>query len=330
MRIFRDDQANLKYIRDQSILILGYGGQGRAFGLNLRDSGLSVTVCLKSDSASKKIAVEDNLKTITPSQIDSQYSLIIFLIPDHIHGDFFERHIAKRMRKEATLVFAHGYSIHFGIVKPPPGADIIMVAPHGPGVDLRQKFLDKSGLSCFIAEYQNGSGQAIQKALALAKAIGATRAGAFLTTFEHEAIGDIFGEQVLLCGGLSELAMKAYMVMVDNGIPRENAYLETVHQIDLLASLIRRHGIHGMTRRISKTAQYGMYQTRGKIIDKVAEKRFGNIFRQIKSGKFAEKWQAEYKNGLKNLNEYIETLKEDRLEKTSKRMRKLLKGRPRK
>jgi len=170
----------------------------------------------------------------------------------------------------------------------------------------------------------------MKKALALAKAIGATKAGAFLTTFEHEALGDIFGEQVLLCGGLSELITASYETMIKNGIPPENAYLETVHQIDLLANLIKQHGIHGMSRRISKTAQYGMYQTTGKIIDKAAEKRFERIFRQIKSGKFAEQWQAEYKNGLKNLNNYIETLKGDRLEKTSKRMRKLLKGKPRK
>ncbi len=330
MRIFRDDQADLKYIRDEAILILGYGGQGRAFGLNLRDSGLKPTVCLKSNSRSKKAALEDNLTTITPSQIDSHYSLIIFLIPDHIHGNFFERHIARRMRKDVTLVFAHGYSVHFGIVKPPCGADVILVAPHGPGDDLRQKYLDKSGLSCFIAAYKNSSGKALQKALALAKAIGATRAGAFLTTFEHEAIGDIFGEQALLCGGLSELVSASYETMVKNGIPPENAYLETVHQIDLLATLIKRHGIHGMAHRISKTAQYGMYQSAGKIIDKTAEKRFEQIFRQIKAGKFAEQWQAEYKNGLKNLNEYIETLKGARLEKTSRRIRRLLKGKPRK
>lgn len=326
MRIFRDDKADLKQIRAESILILGYGSQGRAFGLNLRDTGLNPTICLKSNSRSKKTAIEDNFDIITPSQIDSRYSLIIFLIPDHIHGDFFERYLAGRIRDDATLVFAHAYSIHFGLIKPSPKADIILVAPHGPGIDLRQKYLDKGGLSCFIAEYQNNSGKAIKRALALAKAIGATKAGVFLTTFEHEAIGDIFGEQVLLCGGLSELVRKAYTIMVKNGIPPENAYLETAHQIDLLAGLIKRYGIHGMSERISKTALYGMSQTSDKIIDTAAEKRFERIFKQIKAGKFARQWQDEYKNDLKNLKEFSKSLKSDRLEKTSKRMRSLLKG----
>jgi len=324
MRIFRDKHADLNLIKKDKILILGYGGQGRAFALNMNDSGLDITVCLKSSSKSVPEVRKNKLPVITPTQIDNKYKLVVFCIPDHIQGVFYNRYIKKNLSTHTTLVFAHSYSIHFGLIDPHPESDIVLVAPHGPGNDLRETYLDKTGLSCFVAEYQNSSGFALKKALAVAKAIGATRAGAFLTTFQDEVIGDLFGEQVLLCGGLAELIEKAYQTLVDNGIPPENAYLETVHQIDLLASLVKNYGIHGMTERISKTAQYGMLKTTRKIVDSAAEKRLQRIFKDIKSGKFATDWQNEYKQGLKNLKDYKKLLKQSNLEKTSKKMRKLL------
>jgi len=330
MKIFRDDQADTKYIKNNNILILGYGSQGRAFGLNLRDSGLNITICLPPKSESTKAAGKDNLPTISPTQIDARYDFIIFLIPDHIHGEFFRQYIINHPLKNATLVFAHAYSIHFKIIEPPADSDVILVAPHGPGVDLRSKYLDNTGLTCFVAKYQDKSGLALKRALALAKAIGSTRAGAFLTTFEHEVIGDIFGEQALLCGGLSELIVKSYKIMIQNGIPPENAYLETIHQIDLLAALIKNHGIYGMSQRISKTAQYGMLCISDQIIDDNAEERLGSIFEKIESGDFAHDWQNEYKSGLKNLDKYLKTLKGGQIEETSRKMRKIMGAKNRK
>jgi ketol-acid reductoisomerase len=324
MKIFRDKHADLKLLRKEAILVLGYGSQGQAFALNMQDSGLNVTVCLKSSSKSIPAVISNGLPVITPNKIADHDSVIIFCIPDHIQGDFYDRYLKNKISPGSTLVFVHSYAIHFSLIDPLPHSDIVLVAPHGPGQDLRETYLDKTGLSCFVAEHQDISGLALKKSLAVAKAIGATRAGAFLTTFKEEAIGDLFGEQVLLCGGLAELIEKAYLILIKNGVSRENAYIETVHQIDLLASLIKKHGIHGMTERISKTAQFGMLKTSGKIIDSKAEERLQRIFNDIKTGKFAVNWQNEYKKGLTELKTYKKSLKQSDLEKASKRMRNLL------
>lgn len=323
LKVYRNEDANLNALNKNKILIIGYGSQGRAFAQNLRESGLQITVCLKKNSSSLKLAREDGIPAIFPSQIESDYGLFLFMLPDHIHAEFYEKYIRHNLKQGSCLFFAHAYSIHFGLVKPPKDIDVVMVAPHGPGTDLREKYLDKSGLSCFVSVWQDYSGHALDKALAIAKGIGSTHAGAFKTTFEQEALGDLFGEQVLLCGGLSELVIKSYDILVKNGITPENAYLETAHQIDLLATLIRRYGISGMMDRISMTAQYGMLKTSGKIIDKPAEIRIEKIFDNIKSGKFAEDWQKEYKSGLKNLGKFKKTLKNGPIEKNRIRIKKL-------
>ena len=316
MRIFTDKQANLKYLKNRKILIIGYGNQGRAFALNLHDSGIQATVCLKSGSKSISSAVEDGFEVITPAQIKSDYDFFIILIPDHIQPEFYDKYMHSKIPAKSTLLFAHGYSIHFKLIQPPEKSDVILLAPHGPGTDLRKKFMENSGLTCFTAVYRDYSGTALKQALAAAKAVGCTRAGAFQTTFEHETLGDLFGEQALLCGGLAELVMKSFEVLVKNGLPPENAYLETVQQIDLLSGLIKKHGIHGMTERISKTAQYGMLKSGSKIIDKNTEKRMQGIFDNIKSGRFAKDWQKEFHDKLVNLKAYKRRLKNTELEKT--------------
>lgn len=325
LKIYKDKDAGLKTVSKDKILIIGYGSQARAFAQNLGDSGLNVTACLRPKSASLRFARADKIPVITPSQIDSGYSMFLFMIPDHIHAEFYEKYIRKNLKQGSCLLFAHAYSIHFGLVKPPENVDIVLVAPHGPGQDLREKFLQKQGLSCFVSVWQDFTGTGLQRALAIAKGIGSTRAGAFRTTFEQEALGDLFGEQVLLCGGLSELVIKSFEVLVNNGITPENAYLETAHQIDLLASLIKQYGIAGMMDRISMTAQYGMLKTSGKIIDKSAENRIEKVFQEIKSGKFARDWQKEYKSGLKNLNGFKRSMKKNVMEKSRVKIKKVFK-----
>lgn len=322
IKIYRDKDASLKYLKKKEILILGYGSQGRAFALNLKDAGYQPIICLPPKSKTRNIVKSDKLNLITPTQINDDFNLILFMIPDHIQGDFYSKYISDKIAPNSTLLFAHAYSIHFKLIKPAPELDIILVAPHGPGQDLRDKYLDNSGLSCFVGAFQDSSGIALKTALAVAKAVRATKAGAFLTSFEHEAIGDLFGEQVLLCGGLSELIIAAFETLVKHGLPPENAYLETVHQIDLLAKLIKEHGLQGMSERISKTAQYGMLKTRGKIIDRNTEKRIDKIYAEIKSGKFAQDWQNEYNHRLKSLDKYKQELKKTSLEKTAAKMRK--------
>jgi len=326
MRIFTDKHADLKYIKKRRLLLIGYGNQGRAFAQNLRDSGLNITICLKANSKSVKTAVSDNFKVITPAQIDSQYDFYIFLIPDHVQAEFYTKYLQNRIPVGATLLFAHGYSIHFKLIHPPKNSDVILLAPHGPGRDLRETYLNDGGLTCFTAVYQDFSETALQQALGIAKALKCTQAGAFLTSFEHETLGDLFGEQVLLCGGLAELVSKSFEILVKNGLPPENAYLETVQQIDLLAGLIKNHGIHGMTERISLTAQYGMLKSGHKIIDNNTGKRMQETFERIKSGKFTREWQKEYQNKLTNLKTYKQNLKKTELEKTAAKLRKKIQG----
>ncbi len=323
LKVYRNEDANLQAVNKNKILIIGYGSQGRAFAQNLKDSGLQITACLRKKSKSLELAREDGIPTIFPGQIESDYNLFLFMLPDHVHAEFYEKYIRHNLKAGSCLLFAHAYSIHFGLIKPPKDIDVVMVAPHGPGTDLRENFLNKLGLSCFVSVWRDYTGYALDKALAIARGIGSTHAGAFQTTFEQEALGDLFGEQVLLCGGLSELVIKSYDILVKNGITPENAYLETAHQIDLLASLIKRYGIHGMMDRISMTAQYGMLKTSGKIIDKPAEKRIEKVFNNIKSGKFAEDWQKEYKSGLKNLGKFKKSLKNSLIEKSRLKIKKL-------
>jgi ketol-acid reductoisomerase len=246
------------------------------------------------------------------------------MIPDHVQGDFYDKYVKNNLKENSCLVFAHGYSIHFGLVEPLSQTDIILVAPHGPGDDLRENFIRGSGISCYVAAEQDHSGDAMNIALALAKAIGSTRIGAFETTFEHETLGDIFGEQALLCGGLAELVTESYETLVKNGIPEENAYIETAHQIDLLASLLKKHGIHGMAERISMTAQYGMLKMQEKVIDRDAEKRLNQLFGKIKSGEFARDWQHEYRIDFKNLKEFKQKLKDHSIEKTAEKIKKII------
>ena len=249
-KIYRDENADIKYINEKKILVIGYGSQGRAFALNLRDSAIDVDICLKPESLSADAARAEGLKVIGPDNIYDGYDLFLFMIPDHVQGDFYDKYVKNNLKENSCLVFAHGYSIQFRLIKPPSATDIILVAPHGPGDDLRENFIRGLGISCYIATEQDHSGDAMNIALALSKGIGSTRVGAFETTFEHETLGDIFGEQALLCGGLAELVTKSYETLVKNGIPEENAYIETAHQIDLLASLLKKHGIQGMAERI--------------------------------------------------------------------------------
>ncbi len=325
MKIYRNDHADTNLLKDENILIIGYGSQGRAFAQNLRDSGFDSTICLPPKSKSGTTAQDDEFTVIEPSDISSDYSMILMLLPDHLHGEFYDRYLAKMLSAGHSLVFAHAYSIHFGLISPNPQTDVILLAPHGPGVDLRSLYLDSNGLSAFLALKQDSSGMAHAKGLALAKAIGCTRSGVFETTFEHEALGDIFGEQALLCGGLAQLVERTFEIMVKNGLPPENAYLETVHQIDLLAGLIKKHGIAGMMERISMTAQFGMQSVSGKIIDDSSTKRMQKIYDEIKSGEFSRKWQNEYAEGLPGLKRYRQEQKSAVLEKTAKKLSRELK-----
>lgn len=323
MKIYRDKDADIALIRDRSIVVVGYGNQGSAFAQNLRDSGLNVSVSLKERSSTIRRATADGFPVI--SNGDAHLAdMILMMIPDHLHGEFFDAHLKDKLRRGQVLVFAHGYSIHFGLIKQPKGIRCLLVAPHGPGADVRSRFVNGTGLSCFIASHPVNSGTSIKHALAIAKACGCTRAGAFKTTFEHEAVGDLFGEQALLCGGLTHLLMAVFDTLVRNGIPRENAYLETAHQLELLASLIREGGVTGMFRKISQTAQFGTVVSEKSIANRKLLSELQKLYDDVASGKFARKWTREYRSDYPGITEFEKRIKSSSFEKTSAKMRKVL------
>lgn len=323
MKIYRDKDADLTLLKDRSIVIIGYGNQGTAFAHNLRDSGFDVAIALRSPSKSASIAVDDGFPVVDNADAVAA-DLLLFMLPDHLHGEFFKEHLEGKLRKGQVLVFAHGYSVHFGLIDAPSGVSCLLVAPHGPGSDLRDRYLDKTGLSCFVAAHPKNSGKPLHLAVAIAAACGCTRAGAFKTSFENETIGDLFGEQALLCGGLSHLILSVFDTLVDNGIPPENAYLETANQLDLLARLIREYGIAGMMDRVSLTAQFGTVTAEKVLGNKALRSKLQRLCDDVKSGSFSKRWAEEYKRGYPKLDEFKKSLRKSLFEITSRKMRKLL------
>ncbi|OGC75734.1 MAG: ketol-acid reductoisomerase, partial [candidate division Zixibacteria bacterium RBG_16_40_9] len=223
LKIYRDRDTDLKLLKNKTIGILGYGSQGRAQALNLADSGLRVKVGLPQKSKSRKAATKDGFKVYLPEEIPKKSDIICFLAPDHLHSEIYKSSIEKNLHKGQALIFAAGFSIHFKLVKPPKFVDVILVAPAGPGKIMRELFLKNQGIPAFLAVNQNYSGSAQDLGLAYAKGIGCTKAFVMQTTFKDEALGDIFGEQVVLCGGLSELIKAGYQTLIENGLPPENA-----------------------------------------------------------------------------------------------------------
>ena len=321
LKIYKDKNASLKYLKGKTISILGYGSQGRAQALNLRDSGLEVIIGLSPKSKDRKIAVKDGFKVFSPEKAVKNGEIISVLAPDHKHKELYEQSIQGNLSSGKTLIFAHAYSLFFKQIRPPEFIDVILVAPHGPGELVRKLFLEGKGVTSFIAVKQDYSGKALDKALAYAKGIGSTRAGAILTSFEDEAIGDLFGEQAVLCGGLSELLRAGFETLVESGLSPENAYLECVYQLDLIVELIKKYGIAGMFDRISQTAEFGSYVSGKKVINR---KQLKNILSEIKNGNFARRWMKEYESGMKNYKQMKKSWKNHLLQKTWERLNKLL------
>jgi len=323
-KIYTDKDANLRHLKKKTIAVIGYGSQGRSQALNLRDSGLEVIVGLPARSKGRKIARQDGFEVYSTPKAVRTGELISILVPDHLHKKVYQEQIGPHIRPGKTLLFACGMSIHFRLVRPPDFLDVIMVAPHAPGAVMRRLFQEGKGTPCFVAVKQDRSGKAKKKALAYAKAIGCTKAGAVETTFEHEAIGDLFGEQAILCGGLTELLKSGFNVLVKAGLPPENAYLECVHQLDYIVSIIKSHGIAGMFDRISKTAEFGSYLSGRRVITAQVERQMKRILREITDGEFAKKWLREYESGMKNYKRLKKQAAGHPIEKTSRKIREHL------
>jgi len=325
VRIYKDQDADLKYLKEMPIAVIGYGSQGRAQALNLKDSGLQVIVGLPKNSQSTKTARKDGFEVYPTNRAAKLGQIISVLAADHLHKKIYRDDLKRNLSAGKTLLFACGFSIHFKLILPPKDVDVTMVAPHAPGEVMRRFFLEKKGVPCFIAVEQDYSGKAKKRALAYAKAIGCTKAGAVETTFKDEAIGDLFGEQAVLCGGLTQLLKAGFEVLVESGLSPENAYLECVHQLDYIVDTIKSHGIAGMFDRISKTAEYGSYLVRGRVIGDRTKKEMKKILKEIEDGSFAREWIKEYENGMKNYVKMKRTHSEHPIEGIGRKIRDLMK-----
>lgn len=319
--VYKDKDANLNHIKNKTIAILGYGSQGQAQALNLRDSGLKVIIGLPKKSKKRKIVKNDGFEVFSTEDATKKADILSFLAPDHLHQQIFETEIKKNLKKGQAIIFAHAFSVHFKLVQPSEYVDVILVAPHGPGELLRKNFLQGGGLTSFFAIFQDYSKNAKKIGLAYAKGAGLIKPGMVKTTFEDEAIGDIFGEQAVLCGGLSELIKNGFETLVEDGISPENAYLECVYQLDLIVNLIKSYGISGMYERISKLAEYGSYLSGKRVINKDQMRK---ILKEIKAGKFTQRFLKEFKSSKRNYKSIKRSYQKHLLDKIGEKVGKRL------
>jgi ketol-acid reductoisomerase len=292
-----DDNADLNLLGGKTVAIIGYGSQGHAHALNLKDSGVKVVVGLRPDSASVAQAQEQGLTVLSVTEAASRGDIVMILLPDELHRQIYESEIADGIAEGNMLLFGHGFSIHYKEIEPPPGVDVAMVAPKGPGHLVRRQFLEGSGVPGLIAVEQDATGQARDLALAYAKGIGCTRGGVIETTFKDETETDLFGEQAVLCGGVSELVQAGFETLVNAGYDPQMAYFECLHEVKLIVDLMYEKGLAGMRYSISNTAEYGDY-TRGKrVITQETREAMRKILGEIQSGDFAREWIAENRAG---------------------------------
>src|SRR3990167_5046318 len=299
-KIYYDQDADLNVLKNKKIAIIGYGIQGRGQGLNLRDSGVSVIVSELPGTKNYDLAVQDGFKPMGADEATKQADIIQILTQDHLQAQIYEKFIAPNLKAGKALLFSHGFNIHYGYIKPPKDIDVIMVAPKGPGSLVRSQFVAGGGVPCLVAVEQNASKNALKLAMAHAKAVGGTRAGVIQTTFKEETETDLFGEQVVLCGGLTELIRAGFDTLVEAGYQPEMAYFECLHELKLIVDLMYRGGLAYMRYSISDTAEYGDYTAGSRIVTAETKATMRQLLKEIQSGEFAKKWIAENETGCAN------------------------------
>jgi len=323
-KVYTDKDADLSVLKNKTLAVLGFGSQGHAHALNLKESGLNVIVGLYEGSKSIAVAKEKGFKVVSTAEAVKQADVIFVALPDTKQAKVYEKDIAPNLTKGKTLLFSHGFSIHFKTIVPPKNVDVILVAPKGPGHIVRRQYVEGKGVPALIAVYQNASGKAKATALAWAKGIGGTRAGVLQTTFEEETETDLFGEQTVLCGGASALIQAGYETLVEAGYQPEMAYFECLHELKLIVDLMNEAGISGMRFSISETAKWGDVSVGPKIIDASVKKRMKAALKDIQSGKFAKGWITEYKGGYKKYNALLKKGENHSIEKVGARLRGLM------
>ena len=325
MKMLYEKDANVDLIKSKKIAIFGFGSQGHAHALNLKDSGVKeVVVALRENSSSKKKAEAQGLKVMSLSDAAEWADILMMLTPDELQSQIYKNHIEQRMREGTSLAFAHGLNIHFNLINARKDLDIFMIAPKGPGHLVRSQYQKGGGVPCLMAIHQDSSGKAKDLALSYASAIGGGKSGVIETTFKDECETDLFGEQSVLCGGLVELIKNGYETLVEAGYPPEMAYFECLHEVKLIVDLIYEGGIANMNYSISNTAEYGEYIIGKKIIDSKTKERMKEVLKDIQSGKFAKQWMDENKNGQKNFLKMRKELADHPIEKVGKKLRDLM------
>jgi ketol-acid reductoisomerase len=292
-----DDDADIQLLDGKTVAVIGYGSQGHAHALNLKDSGVEVLVGLREGSSSVAEARGHDLEVLPIVEASSRAEVVMMLVPDELHREVWENDVRDGIAEGNALLFGHGFSIHYGEVAPPPGIDVAMIAPKGPGHLVRRQFTEGSGVPGLIAVEQDATGNGRALALAYAKGIGCTRGGVIETTFKDETETDLFGEQAVLCGGASELVQAGFQTLVDAGYDPEMAYFECLHELKLIADLMYEKGLAGMRYSISNTAEYGDYTRGNRVITEETRAAMRKILAEIQSGDFAREWIAENRAG---------------------------------
>jgi ketol-acid reductoisomerase len=298
--MFYDDDADLSLLDGKTVAIIGYGSQGHAHSLNLKDSGVDVVVGLRSDSSSVAKAKAHDLTVMEPADAASAGDLVMMLTPDELHGQIWDEAVKDGIASGNMLLFGHGFSIHYEQIVPPPDVDVVLVAPKGPGHLVRRQYTEGSGVPGLVAVHQDASGNALALGLAYAKGIGCTRGGVIETTFKDETETDLFGEQAVLCGGVTELVRAGYETLVDAGYDPRLAYFECMHELKLIVDLMYEKGIAGMRYSISNTAEYGDLTRGRRVISGATRQAMKDLLAEIQSGQFAREWIAENRAGQEN------------------------------
>jgi ketol-acid reductoisomerase len=324
VEVFYDDDADLALIQGRKVAVLGYGSQGHAHALSLRDSGVDVVIGLPEGSKSRPKAEEQGLRVLTPAEASAEADVIMLLAPDTVQRSLYAEAVAPHLTEGKALFFAHGFNIRYGLITPPANVDVAMVAPKGPGHLVRRQYVDGKGVPCLVAVEQDATGNAFPLALAYAKAIGGTRAGAIRTTFKDETESDLFGEQAVLCGGVSALVQAGFEVLTEAGYAPEIAYFECLHELKLIVDLMYEGGIARMRYSVSDTAEYGDYSRGPRVVDARVKEEMRKILAEIQSGEFAREWIAEDDAGRPNFTKWRAESAAHPIEETGKKLRGMM------
>jgi len=324
-KVYSDKDADLRVLKGKTVAVIGYGSQGHAHAQNLRDSKVKVVVAELKGTGNYKRAVKDRFKPMTAAAATKKADIVMILLPDQVQAAVYRKEIAPNLRKGQALGFAHGFNIHFKQIVPPKGVDVFMVAPKGPGHKVREEYVKGSGTPNLIAVHRNPTKQAKKIALAYSKALGGTRAGVLETTFKEETETDLFGEQVILCGGITALCMAAFETLAKAGYQPEVCYYEVLHEMKLIIDMIIEGGISWMRYSVSDTAEYGDYTRGPRVIGAASRREMQKILKEIQSGKFAKEWIRECRTGAKKFKALRRKGRSHPIEKIGPKLRKMMK-----